>query len=169
MGTRQLPHPSVMNTNVRIVPVSGEAQIRKIDAAIAKPAYQIFEKRGGMSWHELEDWRQAEAEVLSKRCFGLTTQDNTIIIGTDVPGFEPGTLEIWLAPRGLTICERCHSFNRRPDKDHPYPTEHMVFRTIQLPRAVDPRLARAKTHGRFLEIRLAIPESKQLAREAGAA
>ena len=30
-------------------------------------AYQLFEQRGGQHGHDLEDWLQAEAEVLGKK------------------------------------------------------------------------------------------------------
>jgi Protein of unknown function (DUF2934) len=65
-----------------------------VEEAIAKRAYQIFEKRGGMAWHELEDWRQAEGELHGNLCFSTTTEDHTVVIGTDPGGFALGTLEI---------------------------------------------------------------------------
>jgi hypothetical protein len=34
---------------------------------IQKRAYELFEKRGGQHGHHLEDWLQAEAEVLGKK------------------------------------------------------------------------------------------------------
>ena len=46
MNTRQLPYPSTRETNVAIIPVAPEEQSRRIEAAIAARAYEIFEKRG---------------------------------------------------------------------------------------------------------------------------
>jgi HSP20 family molecular chaperone IbpA len=154
MNTRQLPHPSALETSVTIVPVAPEEQNRRIDAAIAQHAYEIFEKRGGMGWHELEDWRQAEAEIRSHLCVGLTTGDHTVVIGTDAAQFDPGTLEIWAAPRQITICGKSRSHGASPVKTHANAEGHMAFRQIQLPCAVDCTRARTKVHGRFLEIQL---------------
>src|ERR1700739_4732659 len=98
MNTRQLPNAPSHEAKVPIIPVDPQEQNRRIEAAIAARAYEIFEKRGGMGWHELEDWRKAEAEVRSKLCVGITTQDPAIFIGTDAAGFELGTLEVWVAP-----------------------------------------------------------------------
>lgn len=106
MNTRQLLYPSTHEANVCIIPVAAEGQKRKIDAAVAQRAYQIFQKRGGTGWHELEDWRKAEAEVRCKVCTGITTQDHTVFIGTDAAGFEPGKIEVWVLPRLLTISGR---------------------------------------------------------------
>jgi HSP20 family molecular chaperone IbpA len=154
MNTRQLPHPSTLETSVTILPVTPEEQNRRIDAAIAQRAYEIFEKRGGMGWHELEDWRQAEAEIRSHLCIGLTTRNHTVVIGTDAAGFAPGTLEVWVAPRQITICGESRSHAAPPVKTHANAEGHMTFRQLQLPCAVDCTGARTKVHGRFLEIQL---------------
>jgi len=42
--------------------MNGEEQARREQAAVARRAYEIFESRGSASWHELEDWREAESE-----------------------------------------------------------------------------------------------------------
>jgi HSP20 family molecular chaperone IbpA len=154
MNTRRLPHPSPLETSVTIVPVAPEEQNRRIDAAIAQRAYEIFEKRGGMGWHELEDWRQAETEIRSHLCIGLTTRNHTVVIGTDAAQFDPGTIEIWAAPRQITICGKSRSHGASPVQTHANAERHMAFRQIQLPCPVDCSGARTKLHGRFLEIQL---------------
>jgi hypothetical protein len=154
MNTRQPPHPSAMETSITIVPVALEEQNRRIDSAIAQRAYEIFEKRGGMGWHELEDWRQAEAEIRSRLCIGLTTRNHSVIIGTDVAQFDSGTLQIWAAPRQITICGKSRSHGAPLVKTHANAEGHMTFRQIQLPCAVDCTGARTKVHGKFLEIQL---------------
>jgi HSP20 family molecular chaperone IbpA len=169
MNTRQLPHPSTRETNVPIIPVAPEEQSRRIEAAIAARAYEIFEKRGGMGWHELDDWRQAETEIRSKVCFGLTTADHAVVIGTDAAGFEPGTLEIWVAPRQLTICGKSRAHAAPQAKPYLYPRQHLVFRQIQLPCEINCAGVLAHKRARFLEIRLPKIESKQTLSRADAA
>jgi HSP20 family molecular chaperone IbpA len=161
MNTRQLPHPSALETNITILPVAPEEQNRRIDAAIAQRAYEIFEKRGGMSWHELEDWRQVEAETRSRVCIGLTTRDHAVVIGTDMAQFQPGTIEIWAAPRQVTICGKSRSHGV------PNAQGHMAFRQVQLPCAVDCAAVRTSVHRRFLEIQ--IPMAAPQAQRATAA
>jgi hypothetical protein len=154
MNTRQFPHPSATETGVTIIPVASEEQNRRIDTAIAQRAYEIFEKRGGAGWHELEDWRQAEAEIRSHLCFGVTTRNHTVVIGTDTARFQPGTLKIWAAPRQITICGKPGSQRVAPVETLANAEGHMVFRSVQLPCAVDCTRARTKVHGRFLEIEM---------------
>lgn len=169
MNTRQLPHPSTRDTSVPFIPVAPEEQSRRIEAAVAARAYEIFEKRGGMGWHELEDWRQAEAEVRSKVCFGITTGDHAVVIGTDAAGFEPGTLEIWVAPRKLTICGKTRAHRVHPAKPHLDSRQHLTFRQVELPCEVQCAGGWAHLGARFLEIQLPKAESMQTLSRADAA
>jgi HSP20 family molecular chaperone IbpA len=162
-------NPLTPERRVKIVAVAPTEQTRRIDAAIARRAYEIFEKRGSMGWHELEDWRQAEAEVLSKLCFGLTTQDHMVVIGTDVAGFEPGTLELWVAPRQLTLCGQSHSHSLQTTTAQTHPDKHLVFREIHLPSEIDPANIETSFHGRLLEIKLPQARLHQAAKKANAA
>ena len=41
------------------------AQAHGVEEEIRLHAYLLFEKRGGEHGHDLEDWLQAEAEILS--------------------------------------------------------------------------------------------------------
>jgi hypothetical protein len=61
-----------------------------------------------MAWHELEDWRQAERELHGSLCCSRTTENHTVIIGTDPGGFAPGSLEIWVAPTRVTLSGDWH-------------------------------------------------------------
>jgi hypothetical protein len=135
---------------VRITSVNAVEQARRIDEAIARRAYEIFERRGGTGWHELEDWRHAESQVRSKLCFSLSSADNSLRVGFDVARFEEGTVEAWVAPRQMTICGRPIRHKDRTEPLH----GGMVFRTIALPLEVEPGRAVANVKRTFVEIRL---------------
>lgn len=149
-----MKHTSDPLPAVKTVAVAPAEQTRRIHAAIARRAYEIYEQRGPLGWHELEDWRQAEAEVRSKLCFGLTTRDHTILIGTDVAGFEPGTVELWVSPSQITLCGQAHRHEAHTTKARSCVDERIVFREIALPYEIDPAGVDAKIRGRFLEIKL---------------
>ena len=144
------------NVQVRVKPLDAAEQRRRIQEAIARRAYEIFERRGGMGWHELDDWRQAEGELLHKLSYGFTTRDHTIGIGMDLSSLEPGSVEIWVAPRQLTICGKPRSRKVATSRA----TEarlvgHLVFREIQLPFNISPTAVETRIRGRcYLEIRL---------------
>ena len=142
-----------MEKAIRIIPVSSAEQARRIDQTIARRAYEVFERRGGMGWHELEDWRQAESEVRSKLCVGLTSTDDALLVSCNLCGFEEGTVEVWTAPRQMTICGKPIRHKEQAAKAAPL-YEGIVFRTIALPVEVEPSRAAANVKRSFVEIRL---------------
>jgi hypothetical protein len=162
-------HPASRETTIPVISVSAEEQTRRVEEAIAKRAYQIFEKRGGMAWHELEDWRQAESELCGNLCFSETTGDRTVVIGTDPRGFAHGTLEIWVAPTRLTLTGEWHP--RLPNRatGGPYPPFHHICRSIELPYPVDPDKAQACIRNQYLEIKLPQAAAVPQTMHAGAA
>jgi hypothetical protein len=46
-----------------------------LQAAIALRAYELYQKRGGQGGNELEDWLEAERQVLAGRTAGIDRQD----------------------------------------------------------------------------------------------
>src|SRR5215470_17783301 len=138
---------------IKVMAVDAAEQTRRIEAAIARRAYELFERRGGMGWHELEDWRKAECEVRSKLCFSLSTADGSFRVGFDAARFEAGTVEVWIAPRQMTICGM--PIPRKEQSERAAPAyKGMVFRTIPLPAEVGPGRAVANVKRNFVEIRL---------------
>jgi len=144
--------------------VSAAEQRRRIDQAIARRAYEIFESRGAAGGHELEDWRQAESYVRCRLCFGLTTSIDSVLVGCDSGSFEKDSLELWLAPRQVTICGK--PLKPKLLAFGPTPTYRgTVFRVIVLPAVIDPKGVFAHWKSSFLELRLPIvtPPSQALA------
>lgn len=140
----------------KIVTVDAHEQARRVQEAVARRAYQIFESRGSASWHELEDWRQAEAELVSPLCCGQMTLGDNLWIGTNAAAFQEGTTEIWVAPRKITICGK-------PLRDRVIahrqnigirPGGELVFHVLDLPIEIDPSHVTAKFNGPSLEILL---------------
>lgn len=167
MCTKPCTHSCAKEINIPIVPVPAEEQTRRVDEAIAKRAYQIFEKRGGMPWHELEDWRQAEKELHANLCFTETTEDHTVVIGADPAGFAPGTLQIWVAPSRVTLSGQWHPHHPNRTSNDPCPPFHHIFRSIELPCTVVPSSGHAYIRNQYLEIKL--PKAGAQTKHAGAA
>ena len=146
---------------IKIVALNPSEQSRRIEAAIAKRAYEIFEKRGGTGWHELEDWRQAESEVRSKLCFGLTRSNTAFLIGCNAARFEDGSVEIWIAPKQIAICGKlAHPADKRSNLQSQI-YRGTVYRVIAFPVEVRPDQVVANLKHNFLEIRLPIAQTTQ--------
>jgi HSP20 family molecular chaperone IbpA len=136
---------------VKLTIVDGNEQMRRMQEAVAHRAYAIFESRGSGSWHELQGWGQAASELVRPLNCGRTTVGDKLWIGTDARIFEPGAIEIWVAPRKITICGE-----PRSDKDVPgirtRSREARIFRVLDLCLDVDPTHMTARLHGPSLEI-----------------
>jgi Protein of unknown function (DUF2934) len=157
---------------VKLTITDANEQTRRMQAAVARRAYAIFESRGSGSWHELDDWRQAESELVSPLCCGRMTVDDRLWIGTDAGVFEQGTIEIWVAPRKITICgkPRAEKVDAHRKQIGPCPGREMIFRVLDLSLDVDPSQATVKFNGPSLEIlvRKAQVKTRQEARAAAA-
>jgi hypothetical protein len=142
---------------VKIAAVDANEQTQRVHEAVARRAFEIFESRGSASWHDLEDWRQAEAELVRPSCFGRMSVDGTLWMGIDATDFEEGTIEIWVAPHQLTICGK-----RRAEegaavaikRSGPSPEEEMIFHVIDQTCEIDPERVTARINGPSLEILL---------------
>ena len=66
-------------------------------------AYQLFEERGKIDGHDLEDWFKAESELLRPISFKISEKENVVHLRADVPGLKKEELEINLEPRAITI------------------------------------------------------------------
>jgi hypothetical protein len=149
--------PSKANT-ITVRAVSAPEQRRRIDQAIARRAYEIFESRGAAGCHEIEDWRQAESEVRCRLCFGLTTSIDSVLVGCDGGSFEKDSIELWVAPRQITICGkqlRPKLLSSGPAPDY----QGTAFRVIVLPAVIDPKGAFATWNSTLLELRLPIDKA----------
>ena len=152
---------STMKENsIRTSDVSAAEQRRRIDQAIARRANKIFESRGAAGCHELEDWRQAESEVRSNFCFGLTTSSDAVLVGFDSCAFETDSIELWVAPRQITVSGKPLRLKDAAAGVTPAYQE-AVFRVIVLPAVIDPRGVVMNWNSGFIEIHLPFVQTRR--------
>ena len=90
--------------------------------------------------------------------------DHTFWLSTDATPFEEGGINIWVAPKRVTICGKAHSKPGSivPQNGGPDSHDEVMFRVVKLPVEVDPRNVTTKFNGHFLEILLKKAEPKPL-------
>ena len=143
----------------------------KIQAAVAWRAYQLFESRGCVAGHEVEDWGRAQAEVVAPLQCGTLEQDHRVCLTTDATCFDEGPIEIWLEPRRLTLCG--FDPNRKPfpvPPGQPAPSrKDWIFRVHDFAVELHPGGLTARFNGPALDIYVvkASAEAKLLAMAAG--
>jgi hypothetical protein len=148
---------------VKLAIIDADEQTRRVQEAVARRAYAIFESRGSASWHELEDWRQAERDLVRPLCCGRMTVGDSLWVGADIAAFQEGTIEVWVAPHKITICGKPRVDKVDAHREHigPRPGGEMIFHVLDLSVEVDPSHVTAKFSGPSLEILLRKAQAKR--------
>jgi HSP20 family protein len=73
-------------------------EMQSVQLAIARRAYELFEKRGGEHGHDWEDWFRAESELLRPVSVSMSESDDRISVRANVLGFEGNELKVSVEP-----------------------------------------------------------------------
>lgn len=143
---------------VKIVPAQVLLnRMQELNEAIARRAYDLFERRGRQRGRDLEDWLQAESELLQPCRHDLRESDEAIVLRAEVPGsFTPEQFQISVEPRRLMIsAEREVTVIRGDGKgSHEALARQRLLRVHDLPEEVDPSKSTATLDGETLEVRM---------------
>jgi HSP20 family molecular chaperone IbpA len=133
---------------VKVIPIREPAEYRKrLHDLIERCAYEFYESRGCVEGHALEDWQEAEVQVLCSdvHCpVGFIDLDAVLDVEASVGDFRAEDLEVDVEPLCLTIGGDHHP--RPTDKPHP------VFRVLHLPVEIDPSKVTASLEGWMLHV-----------------
>ena len=99
----------------------------EIRDAVARRAYEIYERRGRIDGHHDEDWRQAESELLFPLSVTVADAGECLTVAAAVPGFDACDVEVCVEPRRVTIAGRRR--NEGPGPEH----RTRMFRAVELP------------------------------------
>jgi len=144
-------------TPVTFVPANMlEQRKSEIQNMIARRAYEHFEHRGRVPGHEIEDWVQAETELLIYPCrHHLKESAEAIILHAELPGFfTADQLKVSVEARRLIVSgEKEISVLYGDAKGtHAELRSQQIFRVHDLPADVDPSKATATLKGATVEI-----------------
>jgi HSP20 family molecular chaperone IbpA len=135
----------------------------EIHDLIARRAYELFESYGHIHGRDINDWIEAESEVLRPCRHELKEAAGALIFFADLPGsFTVDEISVSVDPRRLMI-----SGERKIDVicggNEPAHTEkktQRIFLMEQLPVEVDPSRTATKLEGERLEIVMPIVTDK---------
>jgi len=142
-----------------VQPLKAERLAEKIHTtfdAISRRAYEIFEGNGHASGHELENWFQAENELLHPVQIRMNESEDELEIQAEVPGFSERELEVGVEPQRLVI-----SGKRQTDKQekngrarYSESCSDQILRVVNLPAEVEAEKVSANLKNGVLELRL---------------
>lgn len=126
------------------------AMEESIEKAIAYRAYELFQRRGNSHGRDLEDWFQAERELIKPTNLRIDNSEQQIILRAEVPGFTAEDIQIGVALRRLIIWGQA----RKEDGAGSREVVQMLGE-VELPSTVDPKKTVATVSNGILDIRAA--------------
>lgn len=135
---------------------------------VEERAYQLFEKRGRQHGYALDDWFQAEGEVLSPRQYEVAKTDQDFTIAMDVPGFEAKDLKVELIADEVIVEGEAYKKDIGKTGNESFETEtsRSVFQRIPLPGGVQSDLAKAELKNQKLRITIPLDVKKSVSVQA---
>jgi len=139
-------------------------EMNEIQDRITRRAYEIFERNGGSFGGELENWLQAEQELLWKPPIELREKDGELLLQAALSGVDPKDVEIEVTPEDIILkAETQHQHQEQKGIVHicEFRTG-MMFRSIHLPTKINPDKVKAEFSNGLLRL------TAQIAQEARA-
>jgi HSP20 family protein len=129
-------------------------QMKDIQDRITRRAYEIFEQNGNMSGRDLENWTQAEHELVWKPPFELSEKDGRLQLEVALSGVEAKDIDLEVTPEDIVI--RAKTQHRHADQKGivhycEFETGNM-FRAIHLPKTINPDKVKAELRNGLLRL-----------------
>ena len=145
--------------------------IAKMQDRIMQRAYDIFRGNGGIFGRDLDDWAQAERELVWKPSIELEENDNEFKLQIAVPGVDPKDINIEVAAEDILVKAAVRQEHREDQgKVHVCEFESGdLFRSVHLPKRIDPDKVKAEFKNGLLSLKAPIAEqarAKKVAVEA---
>jgi len=141
---------------VKLVPAQDlVGLVDKIHDMIAVRAHELFESRGCLPGQDVDDWIQAERQLIYSCRYEMDESREAIVLKVMLPGsFTPEQLKISIEPRRLIVSGekdvdfgRSHSEGTRTERK-----PRRILRVRDLPSEVDPSTTTATLQNEMLKI-----------------
>src|SRR5439155_21768574 len=84
-------------------PSSTLDQIKETQDRIMRRAYEIFEENGSTLGRDLDNWAQAEREMVWKPAFELSEKDGRFQLEAAISGVDPKNIDIEVTPEDIVL------------------------------------------------------------------
>jgi HSP20 family protein len=138
-------------------------EINKLHDRITKRAYELFDGNGHVLGKDVEDWLQAERELVWKPTIELEEKDNEIRLRIATPGIDPKDLDIEVTPEHILVkAETRHEHKEDKGQVHVCEfTSGNLFRSVHLPKKIDPDKVKAEFKNGVLVLNAKIAQDAQ--------
>jgi HSP20 family protein len=129
-------------------------RMAQITNEIAERAFEMFRTRGGEWGKELDDWFNAEREVLRPVPVEIKENDTNVIVTAAVPGFKPDEIEVSVKDDLLMLSGETKASEEKKDENVIVKEwkSNRILRQFTLPSNVDAENIQAKLKDGMLEL-----------------
>jgi HSP20 family protein len=127
---------------------------------IMRRAYDIFTSNGCLFGKDADDWMQAERELVWRPAIELTEKDDEYRLQLAAAGVDPKNIDIEVTPEDILIRADVHHEHRKEEGDV-YACEFAhgnLFRSIHLPKKIDPEKVKAEFKNGLLSLNAPVAE-----------
>src|SRR5262245_9903926 len=113
-------------------------QIKTMQDRIMRRAYEIFEQNGSTLGQDLQNWTQAEHELVWKPAFELHEKDGRFHLEAAIPGVDAKDIDIEVTPEDIVLtAETRHEHSEQKGIVHYCEFESgTMFRAVHLPKRI---------------------------------
>lgn len=131
---------------------------------IMRRAYEIFEENGSVFGRELDHWLQAERELQWTPAIELCETDNEFRLEAALSGVDAKDIDIEVAPEDIVLkSDIRHEHNERKGTVLICEfTPGKMFRSIHLPRKINPEKVKAEFRNGLLRLTAEIAEEARV-------
>ena len=138
-------------------------QLNDLQDRITKRAFEIFDGNGHAFGRDLDDWLQAERELVWKPSIELAEKDNEFRLQIATPGVDLKDLDIEATPEYILVkAEHQHEHNAEEGQVHICEfTSGNLFRSVRLPKKIEPDKVKAEFRNGILTLIAEIAKEEQ--------
>jgi HSP20 family protein len=135
-------------------------QMKEMQDRIMRRAYEIFEQNGNQLGRDLEHWTQAERELVWRSAFELSEKDGRFHLQAAIPGVEAKDIDLEVTPEDIIVkADTQHEHREQKGIVHYCEFETgKMFRSIHLPKKIDPDKVKAEFKNGLLRLTAEIAE-----------
>jgi HSP20 family protein len=135
-------------------------EIDRMQDRIMRRAYDIFSENGGIFGRDMDDWLRAERELVWKPAIELEEKDDEFRLQIATPGVDSKNIDIEVTPEDILVKADVHH-EHKEKKGEVYACEFEsgnLFRSIHLPKKIDPDKVKAEFKNGMLSLTAPIAE-----------
>ena len=143
-------------------------EIQKMEERVTRRAYDISQGTGSFG-RDLDNWLAAERELVRKPAIELAEKDNYFEIKVAVAGMDARDLKVEVTEEDLLVTGETKT-EEIQDKGQVYTSEFesgSLFRSIHLPKKVDPSKVKAELKNGLLTVTAQIAEDAEAQQAKG--